>query len=213
MDISTWLAYLVVTLICVLTPGASVLFAISNSLTLGWRRITFFSVGNILGFFFVALFSIAGLGVLLKTSILLFFILKIIGGSYLIYLGYKQWNSKVNIFSNINRKTEKKELQKTDMQLFLKGLLLAITNPNVILFFSALFPQFIKPERNLLPQFIILIGTFMFCSFFASLGYAYAATSAKVWFSKDNKVDWFNRAAGSIFILLGVNVLRTKNKL
>ncbi len=98
MDISTWLSYLVVTLICVATPGPGIILAISNSIKFGWKRVIFSSFGNILGNFIVSSLTMVGLGTLLKTSISLFFIFKMIGGGYLIYLGVKQWNSKINIF-------------------------------------------------------------------------------------------------------------------
>ncbi len=212
MDISTWLAYLAVTLIVAATPGPGIFFAISTSIQFGWHRVCFSALGNIVGLFLLSSVTAAGLGALLKTSALLFFILKIAGGCYLFYLGFRQWNSKINIFSYIEDKSKTEEIKITNMQLFVKGLLVAITNPKGVLFFSALFPQFIKIDNDFIPQFIILTITIMLCTFTSWLIYAYIVTYAKTYFSNEYRVKWFNHISGSVFMLLGINVLRLKNK-
>ena len=49
--------------------------------------------------------------------------------------------------------------------LFLQGLLSAIANPKVLLFFGAFLPQFIDPQRALLPQFLVMATTFALSEF------------------------------------------------
>jgi homoserine/homoserine lactone efflux protein len=212
MDISTWLTYLAVALICAITPGPGVLFAISNSIKFGWKRTTFSAFGNITGLLLVSSFTMTGLGALLNTSVVLFSLLKIIGGSYLIYLGLRQWRSKTNAFSEVKENTSDNQQHKTNAQLFFKGMLVALTNPKAVLFFSALFPQFIKIEKALIPQFIILTTTFMLGSFISLIGYAYTATSAKTWFSSPRRINGFNKTTGGIFIVLGASLFRLQNK-
>lgn len=213
MDIATWLAYLAVTLVVAITPGTGVFFAVSTSLQIGWRRVAFSALGNAAGLFVLSAVTSAGLGVLIKTSYLLFIVLKIIGAGYLFYMGLRQWKSKNNIFSHLNTVEPKSDaIHRTRIQLFTKGLLVAITNPKGILFFSALFPQFIKPNNDFMTQFIILTITIMVCNFTIWLVYAYIANHAKSYFSSEARIKWFNHISGSIFMLLGINVLRLKNK-
>ena len=95
---------------------------------------------------------------------------------------------------------------------FVQGVLVAISNPKAILFFTALFPQFIDPSRPVLIQFIVLTTTFMLYSFIILVGYAMSAQSAKDWLTTGDRAVWFNRISGAVFIAFGVGILRLKNR-
>ncbi len=90
------------------------------------------------------------------------------------------------------------------------GLLIAITNPKAILFFTALFPQFINTELALLPQFLIMTSTFMIMSFSILVTYGLLAFKAKRWFSTKRRTQWFNRVLGSLFVFIGVALLQLR---
>lgn len=208
MDLSTWLIFTAVAIISILTPGPAILLAISNSMRIGLRKVAFSSAGNITGLFIVSSTAMIGLGTLLKTSSLVFTLVKAIGAGYLIYLGLKQWRSKTNIFSQ--NTIAHSDLPLSNRKIFTQGVLIATTNPKAILFFTALFPQFIKTNAPLFPQFLILTGTFMALSFLTLMGYASMARFAKRWFSNDRRASLFNRLTGSIFMFLGVCLLKLK---
>lgn len=209
MDSSRWMVYALVALISILSPGPAVLLAISNSVTFGLRRVVYSSLGNIIGVMLVSSLAMIGLGALLKSSALLFAALKLIGAGYLIFLGFRQWKSKSNIF---DRATEVVDgPQRSNRQLFMQGVMLAVTNPKAILFFTALFPQFIDSEQALLPQFSILTGTFMAISFCSLMTYGLLARTTRKWFSIPRHARWFNRASGGLFMLLGIGLLRLKS--
>jgi threonine/homoserine/homoserine lactone efflux protein len=209
MDLSTWLIYAAVALVPILSPGPAVVLAISNSVAFGWRRAAYSSMGNVVGLFVLAVLAAAGLGTLLQTPSLLFAALKLLGAAYLIYLGIRQWRSKANGLIQPNTPTLK--VRRSNRRLFTQGLLLATTNPKAILFFTALFPQFINTELALLTQFLILTGTFMLFSFFTLMGYALVACSARAWFSHPRNLRWFGRLSGGAFMLLGIGVLRLRH--
>lgn len=208
MEISNWLIFATVALASIVSPGPASLLAISNSLTFGFSRVAFSSLGNIIGLLLVSSFTMAGLGTLLKTAPLLFSILKLIGAGYLIFLGIRQWRSNTNIF--VQASVPLAKAQRNNRQLFAQGVLLAVTNPKGILFFTALFPQFLTPGQPLALQFSILTGTFMAISFCSLMCYAFLARSTSNWFSTGRRAEWFNRASGGIFILLGIALLRLK---
>ena len=203
MEISNWLIYATVALASIVSPGPASLLAISNSVTLGCKKVVFSSFGNITGLFVVSSFTMAGLGTLLKTSPLLFFILKLIGAGYLILLGIRQWKPNTNIFVQTSVPLVRASRNK---KLFIQGFTLAVTNPKGILFFTAVFPQFLNSENSLALQFSILTGTFMVISFCSLMCYAFLARSTSNWFSIGRRVNWFNRLSGGIFILLGLGV-------
>ena len=95
---------------------------------------------------------------------------------------------------------------------FVQGVLVAVSNPKAILFFTALFPQFLDLAKPLTIQFLILTITFMLYSFLLLVVYALSAQTAKEWFAKASRVRWFNRVSGSIFIAFGLGILRLRNK-
>lgn len=209
MEFSTWLLFLGITLVAVISPGPAVLLSVTNSLTHGFTKSVFSSLGNIAGIFFISSAAAVGLGAVLQTSVLLFTTLKIIGALYLIYLGIRQWKTKRSVFE---KSIEASMKNQGKCRSFVQGILVAISNPKAILFFTALFPQFIDLSRPIMVQFIILTLTFMLFSFIALVLYALSAHSAKGWFAKSNRATWLHRISGTIFIAFGLGILRLRSR-
>ena len=208
MSLPIWILFATVALAAVLSPGPAVLHAITNSMAFGWRRVAFSSLGNVLGLLVLSGLAVAGLGALLKTSLLVFSALKLLGAGYLILLGIRQWRARTSVFAPGD--TTSLPPSMGNGRILLRGLMVALTNPKAILFLSALFPQFIRSDRPLLPQFLILMGTFMSLSFLALMGYGMLAHTARAWFSDERRSSWFNRVSGGAFCLLGLGMLRLK---
>lgn len=209
MELSNWLIYSAVALISILSPGPAILLAVSNGVALGPRKAIFSSLGNVAGIFLLSGVAMLGLGAVLKTSALLFSTVKFVGAAYLIYLGVRQWRNRVHLFARSH--TLSASAHPAPRQVFARGFLVAVTNPKAVLFFTALFPQFIVPGQPLPSQFLVLTGTFMFFSFCSLMGYAVLARSAKRWLSSERGATWFRRASGGAFMLLGAGMLRLKH--
>jgi homoserine/homoserine lactone efflux protein len=152
-----------------------------------------------------------GMGVVLATSALAFLALKTAGAAYLIYLGIKQWRSKANVFSDLGDSPAATEAR-TPWRLFAQGLTVALTNPKAILFFSALFPQFLNQEAAVFPQFAGLTATFVSCAILAHAFYVLLARALKSQFNSHRRMRMFNYASGGVFVLLGLSMLRLRNK-
>ena len=211
MDITTLLLFIAVGTAAVISPGPAILLAISNSIRYGISKVLLSSIGNISGLFLLSSAAIFGLGAILKTSHNLFLIVKVVGAGYLIYLGIRQWQSKKNFFTDTTLVPDGQKIKfKTKKMFFLEGFLIAMTNPKAILFFTALFPQFIKTNTPLAPQFLIMTFTFMAMSFICLMSYGLLASKAKRWFAKGSRTKWFNRTLGSIFVIIGAGVLQLK---
>ena len=101
--------------------------------------------------------------------------------------------------------------ERTYNSYFFEGFFLAATNPKPILFFIAIFPQFIKIETSLMPQFFIMTIIFMLLSFLTLTSYGYLAKSAKKVFSNKMGMKWFHRVTGGLFIGMGIGLLQLKN--
>lgn len=207
MTLTNWLLFCGVALLTTFTPGPAVLLAISNSVSSGPRSALVCSLGNALGLFIVSGIAMAGMGVVLATSAVAFTILKVMGALYLIYLGYKQWNSRANVFSNATE-----AVPGAPWQLFGKGIVLALTNPKAILFFSALLPQFLTPDLPLFEQFVVLTTSFSACAVLSHAFYALLAHALRKQFDDPTRVRVFNRVSGGIFCFLGAGLLRLQHR-
>ena len=210
MTSTTWLLFITISLVTCFTPGPAVLLAVSNTIAWGPRKTLLgSSIGSAAGIFAVSGIAMAGLGSLLHTSAWLFAGLKTAGALYLMYLGYRQWTNPGSVFS---KATEVQTAEpKSRLALVRQGLLVSLTNPKSILFFTALFPQFLQLDAPMLPQFLELTSTFAACALLSHCVYALLAGRLQGWFSTPRRVQLFNRGTGGAFGLLGLGLLRLKS--
>ena len=183
MTASTWLLFLSVSLAAAFSPGPGVLMAISTASTQGARRALYSSTGNALGVFIVATTAVAGLGLVLKTSAIAFGALKLAGAAYLVYLGIKTWRSAslhvAPTEAEANVAPAPQSVQASRFSTFRSGLLVAVSNPKAILFFTAVFPQFMPPDHVDPVRFLLLTSTFTACTLISHFFYVACASWLK----------------------------------
>ncbi|MES9905225.1 MAG: LysE family translocator [Sedimenticola sp.] len=209
MSIEVLLSYTVVAFFYITSPGPAIFLAIRNGMTTNMKVVAISSLANVIGLFILSAVSISGLGAILAASSTLFIFVKIVGAIYLIYLGLKQF-MKVNTYQTPNN-DEKNDRKKCYWSYFNESLFLAITNPKPILFFTALFPQFINVEAPIMPQFLIMTAIFMFISFASLSSYGYMSKSAKNWFMNQRRMSLFHKVTGGIFITMGIGLLQLRS--
>ncbi len=210
MSLDTLLAYTITAFLYITSPGPAIVLAIMNGLRANMKTVAISSFANILGLFVLSSASILGLGFLLKTSATLFFIVKLVGAFYLVYLGIKFF--KNNNILNINTIEIKQEKIKSKKSYFLESFLLAISNPKPILFFTAFFPQFLNLHSPIFPQFSIMTGMFMLISFFSLCTYGYLAKKSKTYLSNKKIMTFLHKLTGIIFVGMGLSLLALKNQ-
>jgi homoserine/homoserine lactone efflux protein len=210
MTLQSWLMYLTLVFIATSTPGPAVLFIMTNSTLHGWRKAAFAALGNIVGLFCLGIIAVTGLGTILKTSEIIFNIVRYAGAAYLVYLGLKLIFQKSFDFTTV-----KTEIDSTDVsahKIFFQALGVALSNPKAIVLLTALFPQFVNTNEALIPQFSMLIATLMIFSFTFLMSYALLAHKVKAWLTNTSRITAFNRTSGSIFVGLGVLLATSSNK-
>lgn len=196
MTLSHWLLYVLAVLVLTATPGPSVLMCISTSVNLGARKAMVTSLGSTTAIVGIMVLSALGLGAALAASELLFNVLKWLGAAYLAYLGV------VSLLSKTSEIAVSGEVKPANTRrLFAQGFLVGASNPKALLFFGALFPQFIVPSEPQLPQFVVLGVTFVFFELLWLGIYALTAAKAKQWLQKPRRARLFNRATGIVFLL------------
>ncbi len=210
MTIQSWFIYLTLVFIATATPGPAVLFIMTNSTIHGWKKASFAALGNIIGLFFLGIVAVTGLGTILKTSEIIFNLIKYAGAAYLIFLGLKLILQKNNDITAIKEKVISNHM--SSKKLFMQALLVAFSNPKAIVFLTALFPQFVNINKTLIPQFSILIAILMIFSFSFLMLYALLAHRAKTWLTSPNRITAFNKTSGSLFIGFGALLAASSNK-
>ena len=209
MNYDLLLMYSVVSFFYIISPGPAIFLAISNGMTTNMKIVALSSLGNILGLFLLSAIAISGLGALLVASSTLFMITKLLGASYLIYLGVRQFrNGKEQL---LPRSENTNLVNRRYLSYFKEGFFLASTNPKPILFFTALFPQFLDIETSIIPQFFIMTTIFMIFSFVSLYSYGFISKTAKHFLANQNNIVWFHRVTGGLFISMGVGLLQLKS--
>ncbi|MGV8921269.1 MAG: LysE family translocator [Pseudomonas sp.] len=196
MTLSTWLLYVAAVLVLTVTPGPSVLMCVSTSVNLGARKALIASLGSTTAIVGIMALSALGLGAALAASDILFTALKWLGAAYLAYLGISSIisaNSEIAVSGAVESSTRKR--------LFAQGFLVGASNPKALLFFGALFPQFIIPSEPHIPQFLLLGVTFIFFELLWLTIYALSASRAKNWLQRPRRAKLFNRITGVVFLV------------
>ena len=177
MTAQSWLMYLPLVIVATATPGPAVYYIVTNASLHGWRKAGFAALGNITGLLVLGAVAVTGLGSILKTSTVIFNVVKYAGAAYLAYLGLKMIFQREMDFSKMVNHTNIPDT--SGGKIFLQALGVALSNPKAIVFLTALFPQFIIINRPLASQFTMLIATLMSFSFFFLMGYALLATAPR----------------------------------
>jgi threonine/homoserine/homoserine lactone efflux protein len=204
MTLSTYLLYLAAVALLVLTPGPTMLMSMTNAIAHGAPKAMASASGSITAALGMILLSSLGLGAVLAASDTAFWILKLVGGAYLIYLGIKTFRSTVSSF---DLPAASAHAGVTKRQLYLQGVMVGASNPKALLFFAAFFPQFVDVALPWAPQFAILALTFTVFEFTTlSLCTLFAARIAP-WLRQAGRARAFNRISGSLFTSMGCLLL------
>lgn len=199
MALHTWLIYLLAVVGLSVTPGPNSLLVLSHGALYGHRRASFTVLGGALGFMLLIGLSMLGISALLQTVSGALTTLKVIGGAYLCWLGFKLWRAPAIELTPVHAGDVMLASRST---LFRQGLLAAVSNPKVLLFYGAFLPQFIEPSRSLMLQFVIMAATFALVEGLVEYGLVRLAFRIRPWLQRTGRQ--FNRACGGMFGVLGV---------
>ncbi|MCE9680533.1 LysE family transporter [Shewanella sp. AS1] len=196
MTLDTWLLYLFAIVLIALSPGTMAILSMSHGIHFGKSRSLATASGSVCSALLLMCASAAGLGALLSAWEYGFSVLKYCGAAYLLYLGIKLLLTKA--------KDHKISLSATGegkpALLFKQAFMVGISNPKDLLFFGALFPQFIDMSQPQGPQLAILAGTWALVDFSFVMIYACLANILAPWLKSNQKLHWFDRISGGLFI-------------
>jgi homoserine/homoserine lactone efflux protein len=198
-----WLAYTTLVFIVILTPGPAAALCMTHAAVNGPRRTLFTIAGLLLSSLTLISLSAAGLGAALAASGTLFVIIKLAGAVYLLYLGVQIWRSPPPLGARADHPIAGPGVRASPAQLVRTGYLVGVSNPKDLLFFAALFPQFMNAEEDPSYQLVVLSATWLliagsitFC--YAVMGYRLAAA-----LDRFGPKNLFNRLTGAALMAAG----------
>lgn len=199
VDLASLSLYIVAVSAVTIMPGPTMLLALNNGAHGGKRIAACGIAGAALSDLILIAAVSCGLGALLLASEQLFTVVKWIGAAYLLYLAYGLWHAPV---SSIQTGTPTEKVR-TGRAAFLRSLLVALSNPKALLFFSAFLPQFIRPEEAIAVQYITLALVTALIDMALMTVYAVGGHHAMRLLS-GKAMRWLNRACAGMLAGLGI---------
>jgi len=181
MKTETVLLFLAASFVLAVTPGPTMLLALSNGISGGMRRARWGIAGASLGSTIVITTVALGLGSLLAASEWLFNALRVAGVIYLAWLGIKLWRSPPPDMAAVVAAPDTTPQGRIAL---MRSLTVALSNPKSVLFFAAFLPQFIDTAQPQGPQYLVLGAIFVALDTVIMLAYAGAGTQAVRWLSR-----------------------------
>lgn len=206
MQASTLIAFSLVALVAIVTPGPTVLLALSNGTRLGLRRSLPGMLGAVLSDFVLVGAAAMGLGALLAASEFWFTVVKWVGAGYLAWLGLRLLRSRGGLELPDDDANASAAQPHAPRAVFARSFLVAVTNPKGYLFCSALMPQFIDPAAPQLPQYVAIGLVFAALDFAVMCGYAAVGAHALRLLHR-RAVQWLDRCCGATLLLLSGSLL------
>jgi homoserine/homoserine lactone efflux protein len=203
MSIDFLIIFSVTVFIASIIPSPSMLLALTHGINFGAKRSIASALGNITITFVQASVSIAGLGSILIASESVFQIIKLLGAVYLIYMGINILRSSKLLFAD---ESDYKIKNSSFKKMFIRSALVTAGNPKAILFFTAVFPQFINTKSDFLIQFCVLMTICLIIAFICFMIYAVCGQKVMTIFLKYTIGNYLKKIIGGTFIGAGIGL-------
>lgn len=161
MELSLWLSFLSVSAVLAVAPGPDNLFVLAQSTLFGARAGLLVVAGLCTGLLCQTLLAVFGISALITAQPGLMLGIRIAGACYLAYLAWGAWQSARSAGES---GPSAPVTALSPVKLWLRGWLMNMTNPKVLIFFLAFFPQFILEGlsgRPLVIQMAVQGATFL----------------------------------------------------
>lgn len=207
------LAFTIISGLLVISPGPNGVLIVKTVSTYGKK----FAYANMLGLFIATFIhgalSIFGLSALILQSAELFMILKLVGASYLLYIGLKTiYYSFKKTEENISVKNQKKKKTGSYLAAFSEGFLTQILNPKVSMFYLAAFPQFVDFANSAYVDafsLVLIHASIQSIWFFAFTNFLYKIKKSS---KESSRVSaYIQRVSGAIFVMFAGLLLSQEN--
>lgn len=203
MDPRLYAAFVVATVLLALFPGPNMALVVANSVQRGARYGFLTVAGSAAGLTIQLVLVAIGMTTLLAAAGQWFTALRLIGAAYLVWLGIQSWRAPAPTLAA-------EVMPLSARATVLRGMVVSLTNPKVLLFFGAFFPQFISPTRDLGPQLAVMSVSFVAIVAGLDSIWAMLAGRARGWIIRQGRL--VSRVSGGLLIGAGVGLALARGK-
>ena len=199
MTLITFGQVFIVCLLGAMSPGPSMAVVIHNAIFKGRYNGILTSIGHGIGIAIYAIFAVLGLGLIIETNIFIFNSLKILSIIFLIIIGIK------SIVNNEKLNLEKKDVKEKTIS-FLQGFSISILNPKILIWFIAIYSQFMSTKNELIFNiYLVSIAGIVDAFWYIFLTLAVTTASALTFFQ--TKILLIKKIQGFLFVAIGLVLL------
>ncbi len=190
-----WLQFLAVCVAGAMSPGYSLVLVIRNSTKYSRLAGIMTATGHGLGMGIYAIFAVTGLIIILATNIYIFKSIQIAGIIFLFVFGILfiiQKNEQLLIENNQN-----------SLNSFLQGFSISILNPKILVWFSAVFSQFVKNDSTFLTNTILVItASTIDCIWYILVALIVTSYGFKDFFQK--RINTIQKISGLVLVIISI---------
>ena len=199
MTLITFGQVFIICLLGAMSPGPSMAVVINNAIFKGRYNGILTSIGHGIGIAIYATFAVLGLGLIIETNLFIFNGLKILSIIFLIFIGIK------SILNKEKLSLEKKDIKKNTIS-FLQGFSISILNPKILVWFIAIYSQFMSTDNELIFNiYLVSIAGIVDACWYILLTFAVTTASTLSFFQTKSNI--IQRVQGFLFITIGLMLL------
>ncbi len=196
------LTFILAVTVLMLIPGPNVALIIANSVAYGPRFGLLTVAGTSSAIVVQLVITALGMAEVMHVLGAWFEWLRWVGVAYLVFLGVKEWRTKpVDLTTTLPE-------PKSPRAIYMRALLVSLTNPKTLLFYGAFFPQFITPEHEVTTQVAVLSATFLILAVVVDGGWAVLAGRVRGLLAGRGRLR--HRLAGGLLMGAGVGLAMSR---
>ena len=192
-----FLLYIQIILFLFITPGSPRVLVVSYAMTYGMKKTVWTALGDISANAMQMIVVTFVIGSLLIRFPQIMIVMKWLGVAYLLYLAYELYRTRVKNFNS-----SKEDASKNSLSFFRDGFMVAGLSPKALIFFGAIFPNFMDYSSNYIGQFIILAITYVVLDFITLIIYGMGAKKISLWLQANPKTINLVSSAALLIIAL-----------
>jgi threonine/homoserine/homoserine lactone efflux protein len=203
MTLGSTLAFVIAVFVLGVTPGPAVAATIARGLTTGFWSAAALHLGVVIGDLVLLSLAIFGMAAVAQAMGELFFVVKIIGAAYLVWLGWTLWTAEP--IDPAAPAEQAAPTRQTGRNVF-AGLVITLGNPKAIIFYAAFLPTFVDLKQVGAGDIAIIAAVVVIVLTITNLSYAALATRARDLLRSRRAIRALNRTAGTMMVGAGVVV-------
>jgi len=192
-----FLLFIQIILFLFITPGSPRVLVVSYAMTYGMKKTVWTALGDISANALQMIVVTFVIGSLLIRYPQIMVVMKWLGVAYLLYLAYELYRAQVKNFNS-----SKGDASKKSLSFFRDGFMVAGLSPKALIFFGAIFPNFMDFNGNYIGQFIILAITYVVLDFTTLIIYGMGAKKISLWLQANPKTINLVSSAALLIIAL-----------